>query len=147
MRHDPRHVCTAAVLVPGFRAIVRFEGLRTAAVTATKLAAAPRGRVPQTGSANAVADGAEAMARTVDAVARRMPVRSKCLPRSLALWTMLQRAGIGATLRIGMRTDGSGEAHAWVEHDGCPIGEQVDPDAVAPFSLASQLPAVLVGDR
>ena len=151
MRHDPRHVCTAAVLVPGFRAIVKLEGLRTAAVTATKLAGAPRvtrGRVPQPGSVNAVAGGrAEAMARTVDAVARRMPVRSKCLPRSLALWTMLQRAGIGATLRIGMRTDGSGEAHAWVEHDGCPIGEEVDPDAVASFSLASQLPAVIVGER
>ena len=148
MRHDPVHVCAAAVLVPGFRAIVKIDGLRTAAVTATKLAAAPRvsrGRVPQTGSANAVAEGAEAMARTVDAVARRMPVRSKCLPRSLALWTMLQRAGIDATLRIGMRTDGSGEAHAWVEHDGCPIGEKVDPAALASFSLASQLPAVLVG--
>jgi hypothetical protein len=85
------------------------------------------------------------MARTVDAVARRLPVRSKCLPRSLALWTMLQRAGIDANLRIGMRTDGSGEAHAWVEHDGCALGEQVDPAALAPFSLASQLPAVLVG--
>jgi hypothetical protein len=58
---------------------------------------------------------------------------------------MLQRAGIGATLRIGMRTDGSGEAHAWVEHDGCPIGEQVDPEVLAPFSLGSQLPDVLVG--
>ena len=92
-----------------------------------------------------MADGAEAMARTVDAVTRRLPVRSKCLPRSLALWTMLQRAGIDATLRIGMRTDGSAEAHAWVEHDGGPVGEQVDPDALAPFSLASQLPAVLVG--
>ena len=127
---------------------MKLEGLRTAAVTATKLAAAPRvsrGRVSRTGSAKAVADGAEAMARTVDAVARRLPVRSKCLPRSLALWTMLQRAGIDATLRIGMRTDGSSEAHAWVEHDGCPIGEQVDPDALASFSLADQLPAVLVG--
>ena len=150
VRHDPRDVCTAAVLVPGFRAIVKLEGLRTAAVTATRLAAAPRvsrGRGSQTGSAHAVADGAEAMARTVDAVARRMPVRSRCLPRSLALWTMLQRAGIDAILRIGMRTDGSGEAHAWVEHDGCPIGEQVDPNALAPFALASQLPAVLVGER
>ena len=150
MKHDPRHVCTAAVLVPGFRAIVKLEGLRTAAVTATKLAAAPsvsraHGRIPQTGSASAAAGRAEAMARTVDAVARRMPVRSKCLPRSLALWTMLQRAGIDATVRIGMRTDGSGEAHAWVEHDGYPVGEEVDPDALAPFPLASQLPAVLVG--
>jgi hypothetical protein len=88
---------------------------------------------------------AEAMARTVDAVARRLPVRSKCLPRSLALWTMLQRAGIDTSLRIGMRTDGSGEAHAWLERDGSPIGEHVDPTALAPFALATQLPASLVG--
>ena len=143
MRHDPRHVCTAAVLVPGFRAIVKLEGLRTAAVTATRLAAAPR--VPLARVASPKTGTAEAMARTIDAVTRRMPVRSKCLPRSLALWTMLQRAGLDATLRIGMRTDGSGEAHAWVEHDGHPVGEQVDQDALAPFSLASQLPTALVG--
>jgi hypothetical protein len=58
---------------------------------------------------------------------------------------MLQRAGIDTSLRIGMRTDGSGEAHAWLERDGSPIGEHVDPIALAPFSLASQLPAALVG--
>ena len=110
-------------------------------MTATKLAAAPRlTRAPSR------TDAAEAMAGTVDAVARRLPLRSKCLPRSLALWTMLQRAGIDdASLRIGMRTDGSGEAHAWVERQGSSIGEQVDLDTVAPFSLANQLPAALVG--
>ncbi|MEO5839685.1 MAG: lasso peptide biosynthesis B2 protein [Acidimicrobiales bacterium] len=148
MRHDPRCVCTAAVLVPGFRAIVKFEGLRTAAATATRIAAAPRApRLRPAGRADTVAGTAEAMARTVDAVARRLPVRSRCLPRSLALWTMLQRAGIDATLRIGMRTDGSAEAHAWVEHDGSPVGEQVDAGTLAPFSLASQLPSALVGER
>jgi hypothetical protein len=122
---------------------VKLEGLRTAATAATKLAASPRVSRADDGSAD---KDAEAMARTVDAVARRLPVRSKCLPRSLALWTMLRRAGIDATLRIGMRTDGSAEAHAWVEHAGCAIGELVDIDALAPFPLASQLPAALVGE-
>ena len=141
MRHDPRVALTAAVLVPGFRAVLKAEGLRAGARTATKLAAAPR-RAARVGRSSR---DAESVARTVDAVSRRLPVRSKCLPRSLALWTMLQRAGIDATLRIGMRTDGSGEAHAWVECDGAPVGEEVDPTALAAFPLASQLPAVLVG--
>jgi hypothetical protein len=60
---------------------------------------------------------------------------------------MLQRSGIDSHLQIGMRTDGSGEAHAWVERNGSPIGEQVDPNTLAPFSLASQLPVALVGER
>jgi hypothetical protein len=131
---------TAALLVPGFRADLKTDGLRAGATTATKLAAAPR-------RSNHSTRDAEAMARTVDAVTRRLPVRSKCLPRSLALWTMLQRAGIDATLRIGMRTDGSGEAHAWVECNGTPVGEQVDSSAIVAFPLADQLPAVLVGKR
>ena len=143
MRHDPRVALTAAVLVPGFRAVLKTEGLRAGARTATKLAAAPR-RTPR---ANRSSRDAEAVARTVDAVTRRLPVQSKCLPRSLALWTMLQRAGIDATLRIGMRTDGSGEAHAWVECDGAPVGEEVDPTALAVFPLADQLPQVLVGGQ
>ncbi len=143
MRHDPRVALTAALLVPGFRAVLKTEGLRAGARTATKLAAAPR-RAPR---ANRSSLDAEAVARTVDAVTRRLPVQSKCLPRSLALWTMLQRAGIDATLRIGMRTDGSGEAHAWVECDGTPVGEKVDPAALAVFPLADQLPAVLVGGQ
>ena len=49
------------------------------------------------------------MARTVDAVTRRLPVRSKCLPRSLALWTMLQRAGIEAETAASL-------AHPWFTH-------------------------------
>ena len=136
VRHDPRHVCTAAVLVPGFRAIVKSEGLRTAAHDrhqAGRRAAPVRPRPPT--QVEHAATPKRWPARSMPST-RRLPVRSKCLPRSLALWTMLQRAGIDATLRIGMRTDGSGEAHAWVEHDGCPVGEEVDPDALA---------AVLVG--
>ncbi|MEO8697541.1 MAG: lasso peptide biosynthesis B2 protein [Acidimicrobiales bacterium] len=148
MRHDPRYVCTAAVLVPGFRAIVKFEGLRTAASAATRIAAAPRApQLRRAPGADEVAGTAEAIARTVDAVARRLPVRSRCLPRSLALWTMLQRAGIDATLRIGLRTDGSAEAHAWVEHRGSALGELVDATTLAPFALASQLPVALVGEQ
>jgi hypothetical protein len=140
VRHDPRVALTAALLVPGFRAVVKADGLRSGASTATRLAAAPRLRSTRRRAADA-----DAMARTVDAVTRRLPVQSKCLPRSLALWTMLQRAGFDAVLRIGMRTDGSGEAHAWVEYNGRSVGEEVDPESLAAFPLDSQLPAKLVG--
>jgi hypothetical protein len=132
----------AAVLVPGFRAVVKADGLRRGASAATRLAAAPRLRSTRRRGADA-----DAMAATVDAVTRRLPVQSKCLPRSLTLWTMLQRAGFDAVLRIGMRTDGSDEAHAWVEYNGRPVGEEVDPETLVAFPLDHQLPAPLVGSR
>lgn len=140
VRHDPRIAFAAAFLVPGFRAVLKADGLRRGASTATRLAAAPHLR-----STRRRAVDADAMAATVDAVTRRLPVQSKCLPRSLALWTILQRAGFDAVLRIGMRTDGSGEAHAWVEYNGRPVGEDVDPETLVAFPLDRQLPAPLVG--
>jgi len=42
-----------------------------------------------------------------------------CLERSLTLWWLLRRQGVGGELRIGARKNGSRlEAHAWVELNG-----------------------------
>lgn len=50
-----------------------------------------------------------------------------CLPRSLALQALLRRHGIESDLRIGVRREaGELRAHAWVEHDGGPVGEPAD---------------------
>lgn len=45
--------------------------------------------------------------------------RPNCLERSMALWWMLRRQGLGGELHIGARKEGGRfEAHAWVELDG-----------------------------
>jgi Transglutaminase-like superfamily len=47
-----------------------------------------------------------------------------CLPRSLTLWWLLRRRGIGAELRIGVRKDGEViTAHAWVVCRGEVVGD------------------------
>ena len=48
----------------------------------------------------------------------------RCLPRSLALYRALSRAGASPQLWIGFRKlAGRVDGHAWVTVDGCPVGE------------------------
>jgi len=48
----------------------------------------------------------------------------RCLPRSLALYRALSRAGASPQLWIGFRkVAGRVDGHAWVTVDGCPVGE------------------------
>ena len=55
-------------------------------------------------------------ARTLDAVARRLPWKSTCLHQALAGEALLNAAGHGCELRIGARkTDGRHEFHAWLQ--------------------------------
>jgi hypothetical protein len=62
--------------------------------------------------------------RMVLAAAHNSPIPSTCLERSLSIWWLLGRQGIGSQLRIGVRKDEENfQAHAWVEHDGVAIGE------------------------
>ena len=75
----------------------------------------PRGGVPI-----AAEDVALAVSRAAAHHLRAMT----CLPRSLALRTMLARRGISSRLRIGVRKEsGTVAAHAWIEVDGRPVGE------------------------
>ena len=53
----------------------------------------------------------------VDRAGRYVP-GGTCLPKSLALAWMLRRRGVSAAVRIGVRTAGGFEAHAWVEVEG-----------------------------
>ena len=61
----------------------------------------------------------EALAWAVGAAARRFP-KASCLTQAIALEALLAEAGHPSAVRIGVarRTDGSFEAHAWVELDG-----------------------------
>jgi hypothetical protein len=82
------------------------------------------------GQADAVVRSA---VRAVAVVVRRRPLRAKCLPRSLALWSLLRRRGVDAEVVIGVRPGGVPlDAHAWVERDGVALNET--PEIVARFA-------------
>jgi hypothetical protein len=49
---------------------------------------------------------------------RVLPTDSRCLMRSLVLSSLLARREIDSSLVIGVRSDPSFAAHAWVEKDG-----------------------------
>lgn len=56
---------------------------------------------------------------SVQAWARRVPWRTVCFQKGLALHWMLRRRGIGSVLLYGARREGEGlEAHVWVDVDG-----------------------------
>jgi hypothetical protein len=67
------------------------------------------------------------VAWAVRPVAHRMP-RTHCLPRSLALHSLLRHTGFDSQLRIGVApAEGGGiAAHAWVECAGEPVGDPPD---------------------
>jgi hypothetical protein len=66
-------------------------------------------------------------ARMVNSATYRTLGKATCLERSLALWWLLGRQGIGSSVRIGTRkVEGKFEAHAWVECDGIALNEPED---------------------
>ena len=69
-------------------------------------------------------DRAEQLAQLVGIASRRGLVRVSCLHRSLVLWWLLRRRGLGCAIHLGTkRGPGPFEAHAWVVCEGTPVGE------------------------
>ena len=68
------------------------------------------------------------IAALVTASSRRLPTRTTCLVRSLALNSMLRRRGFDSRLRIGVRLFEASRlaAHCWVELDGVPLNDAAD---------------------
>jgi hypothetical protein len=86
-----------------------------------------RSRKPIARSANEMEQLIGSVERAVRAAARHGFGRPTCLQRSLTMWWLLEREGIPADLRIGVRKQAERfEAHAWVECAGRALGE---PDA------------------
>ncbi len=93
-------------------------------------------------------DVAVRVARIVEAVSRRLPLRRRCLTQAIAAKLMLQRRGVSSTLRLGLgripdATDSSGTdpfkgivAHAWLSVGGSIIlgGDEGDYRIVASFT-------------
>ncbi|MFY9821177.1 MAG: lasso peptide biosynthesis B2 protein [Thermoanaerobaculia bacterium] len=73
------------------------------------------------------------------AAARHHLYPMRCLPQALCLRWLLGRLGIVTELRIGVeRRRGDLRAHAWVERDGHPLGEDLRvADHFAPLRPAS----------
>jgi len=70
---------------------------------------------------------ARRIARMVRVAANFLPTEINCLPKSLAIYGLLQRQGIEGDLRIGVRFDkGKFAAHAWVEHLGIALNSAAD---------------------
>ena len=60
----------------------------------------------------------------MNAADRHGLVHPSCLVKSLTLWWLLGRQGIGSELRVGVRKEGRNlEAHAWVEREGIALNE------------------------
>lgn len=70
---------------------------------------------------------ADRIAHMVAAAAHYGPYRATCLPQSLVLRYVLQRAGLAGELRYGIRKkDGRVDAHCWIELDGRPLIDSPD---------------------
>ncbi|MBT5706585.1 MAG: lasso peptide biosynthesis B2 protein [Verrucomicrobia bacterium] len=68
---------------------------------------------------------AEQLYLIVHRVARRLPWKLECLPRSVAICILLRWIGEFGVLRISVKkNDVEIEAHAWVEHSNATLGEQ-----------------------
>lgn len=97
----------------------------------------------QTVESRGTAEGLQKTCRMVKAAARYGFGHPTCLEQSLALWFLLQRQGIPAQLRIGVRKlPEKFEAHAWVDRDGVALnqGEEVHKHYAAFEAEFSELP-------
>lgn len=85
-------------------------------------------------------DFAQRCAELTAIAARHGLYRANCLHQSLALCRILREKGLPARLRIGVRRNAQAfQAHAWVELEGTPLGQQ----SIAEFEVFERLTAEL----
>jgi hypothetical protein len=68
------------------------------------------------------------LGNVIQRVFRLLPGDTRCLTRSIVLMRMLARRHVETTLIIGVRAAPSFGAHAWIEHQGRPLLEPIEPD-------------------
>jgi hypothetical protein len=71
--------------------------------------------------------------RTIEAVSLRCAGTKGCLPRSLAITLLCRLGGRWPTWCLGVRRLPPFGAHAWVEADGEPVGEEHPADYFRTF--------------
>jgi hypothetical protein len=77
----------------------------------------------------------------VEAAARRLPLRTKCIEQALCLQVMLSRRGLASTLHYGIRRGPDGEisAHVWLTLDGAiVIGGEAAPQFTCVATFETQ---------
>jgi hypothetical protein len=110
------------LLLPAIGAALRLMGFNRARALLERCAQ-PTPTPGAAGGPPGAQETAQRIARLVAIAASRGAYRATCLRQSLALWWLLQRRGIDTQLRIGVRKEGGAlQAHAWVEHEGAPLG-------------------------
>ena len=83
---------------------------------------------PGPGDAPLREDELRRVERLTLAVLRRLYGRDFCMKQSLLLYHFYRRAGRPVCIRFGvMRENGQLRGHAWVEWEGRPVAEAVDP--------------------
>jgi hypothetical protein len=110
-----------ALLVAQFRVHTEPTGS-----LAADLSVAPPAAEQETDATPPVCREARQLARAIRRAADHGIFRPKCLARSVALHQMLERRGVtGSRIRVGVRmNEGRFEAHAWVELNGCVLGDR-----------------------
>jgi hypothetical protein len=86
-------------------------------------------RSPAPGSTGAAPVDPARLALLVHHSTRLLPWRANCLHRSLVLWWLLDRRGVPAQLRLGVRRLPGADApdfHAWVELEGRVLNDRPD---------------------
>ncbi|HEX4823039.1 MAG TPA: lasso peptide biosynthesis B2 protein [Candidatus Polarisedimenticolaceae bacterium] len=124
-----RTLAAALLLTPLVAGALRAFGFRR---TQEWMARRPSTPPPGPGGETAAARARE-VARAAGLAGAHGPVPASCLRRALTAWWLLRREGIPVTIRIGVRREESAlAAHAWIEHDGVPIGDL--PSVVAGYA-------------
>jgi hypothetical protein len=122
---SPREWCLlglSALLLPCAGVALRVAGYTRVEAWARRMPMPMPRRRPDDGPRLAAAT-----ARMVTVAADRLPVTSRCLSRSLVLWTLLRAQGVDGELRFGARRDaGELKFHAWVEYGGRPLNDAAD---------------------
>ena len=126
MRTRPRwwlSVAQSMLLLPSVRVLLWTRGYhRTMRLLSTRVQPGPSG-----GSAE-VPDPVAEIASAVTTVARLTPFRSRCLARSITIWSLCRRRGHDTDVVIGVAPPEGGRlpAHAWVEYRGMPLNDTAD---------------------
>lgn len=128
-----RFLLAAFMLQPLLTLALRIWGFRPVYAFLHRTSPSPQPPMPSYPSIGPTITELRGLARLVNIAATHGPIRAACLVRSLALWWLLRRRGIGSELRIGVRKNG-GEfaAHAWVEYAGTVINDS--PESIQRFA-------------
>ena len=122
-KSDRALVIRAMFLLPIVAASLKTVGLRRTQSWLTRNSLGPMALPTEQTRANV-----QRAAQMVAMACRRHALCSSCLPRTVVLWTLLQRRGIGADVRIGVRynTQDQFESHAWLEWNGEVLNDAAD---------------------